>query len=80
MQTWRCANIDNVDIRPATDFIKAPGCLLYSVFFGHGDSALKVNVADHFDLKQVREFLKAFDMFDADSGADNRDSERVTHR
>src|SRR5580693_9911949 len=80
MKTGRRTNIDHVDIRPATDFIETLGNFRDPVFFGDGKCALQANVAKDFDVKELRKFLIAFEMFDADSGADHCDSEGVTHR
>src|SRR6201996_409809 len=80
MKPWRRTNIDYVDVGPPADFVKAVTYLRDAVFFGNGHRALNLNVAQHPDLKQLGEFLIAFDMFGPDAGADNCDSETIIHR
>ncbi len=50
-----------------------------SEFLSDRRGTFAINVAQNFDIKQVRELLITLDMFDANTGADDRDSERETH-
>src|SRR5260370_1078805 len=80
MEIGRRTNIDNIDIRPATNFIKAPNHFPNPVFCGQGCSPLDIDIAKNLDFKKVWNFLKTLNMGRPDSGADNGDFERITHR
>lgn len=45
-----------------------------SEFLSDRRGTFAINVAQNFDIKQVRELLITLDMFDANTGADDRDS------
>jgi hypothetical protein len=62
MEIGRGADIENVDIGPATDLVKTLGYFLDAVFSSNLSRALQIEVANYFDLEKVRELPKAFDV------------------
>ena len=62
MEIGRSADIENVDIRPATDLVKTLGYFLDAVFSSNLGGALEIKVANYFDVEKVWELLKAFDV------------------
>jgi hypothetical protein len=62
MEIGRSADIENVDIWPATDLVKPLGYFLNAVLSGNLGRALEIKVANYFDVEKVWELLKAFDV------------------
>jgi hypothetical protein len=79
MERGRCTDIDYIDLLALTDFIETLGKSLDSVFLSDRGGAFAIHIAKDFYIKEVRKLVISVDMFDADTCADDRDSERAAH-
>jgi hypothetical protein len=79
MKSWRCTNIDYVDIGSAADLVKILGYFLDVVFCGDRGRSVEIEVANYLYFEKVWEFLKTFDVRNTNSGSDDRDSKRKIH-
>jgi len=79
MERGRRTDIDYIDLLALTDVIKTLGQSLDAVFLSDRSGAFAIQIAKDFYLKEVRKLVISLDMFDADTGAYDRDSKRAAH-